>query len=182
MTSLDRLRTRTSVAAALLTGLLLAMAAPRALVADSPRLKTGQEFGEGITMHDPLPLKKVLKNPSRHTGKPILLEATVDQVCQKKGCWMTLVADQPIRVRFKDYGFFVPKKAGGHLAYVQGELSEVEVPEATARHYAEDAGEDPSTIVGPQKGLEFLATGVRLVGMHAGDSGPQTRPQTRSTR
>ena len=43
----------------------------------------------------------------------LVFEATIDEVCQMKGCWMTLESDQKVRVTFKDYGFFVPKDAGG---------------------------------------------------------------------
>ena len=45
-----------------------------------------------------------------------------------------------MRVTFKDYGFFVPKKSAGYIAIVQGEVRKEWVDVETLRHYAEDAG------------------------------------------
>src|SRR5690606_9007073 len=42
----------------------------------------------------------------------VKLRATIKETCQKKGCWMTLDMEngEEMYVRFKDYGFFVPKE------------------------------------------------------------------------
>jgi hypothetical protein len=41
-------------------------------------------------------------------------KGTVAEVCQAKGCWMKLKLEdgQEAMVKFKDYGFFMPKDAG----------------------------------------------------------------------
>ena len=139
-----------------------------ALLAAGPALAgvlpPGEDFGEGITSHQHVAFAQVMKMPERFVGKTIVVRAPVAQVCQKKGCWMILgEGPDPVRVLFEDYAFFMPKDAAGRVAYVQGVLSQVEVPEDVARHYAEDAGEDPDEIRGPQEGLEITATGVRLL-------------------
>ena len=39
------------------------------------------------------------------------LEGTIIETCAKKGCWMRVVSEaDTLMVRFKDYGFFVPKE------------------------------------------------------------------------
>lgn len=76
------------------------------------------------------------------------VKAVVLEVCQSKGCWMTLASPDgtPIRVTFKDYGFFVPKDIAGKSVIVNGIVSKSKLSEKTAKHYAEDAGQeyDPS--------------------------------------
>jgi hypothetical protein len=76
------------------------------------------------------------------------ITASVNEVCQAKGCWMTLdgVDGIPVRVTFKDYGFFVPKDIAGREVIVNGVVSKTTLSEKAAKHYAEDAGEeyDPS--------------------------------------
>ena len=49
------------------------------------------------------------------------MEANVEKVCTKKGCWMTLQgADKTFRVKFKDYQFFVPLSLIGKKVWVEG--------------------------------------------------------------
>ena len=61
-----------------------------------------------------------------------------------KGCWMNMsVSNDTILVRFKDYGFFVPKTGvEGNLAIVNGYLSVDTLSVAQLKHYAEDAGKN----------------------------------------
>jgi hypothetical protein len=76
------------------------------------------------------------------TPQPVKFEAEIAEVCQMKGCWMTLKDEtgQSVRVTFKDYGFFVPKDASGLKVIIEGVASVADLDEATAKHYAEDAG------------------------------------------
>ena len=91
-------------------------------------------------------------------------KAKVNEVCQAKGCWMTLALPngQETRVRFKDYGFFVPKDIAGQYVIIEGQgfLQELSVEEQ--QHYAEESpGDvDPSTITEAKTSYGFLAHGV----------------------
>jgi len=94
-------------------------------------------------------------------------EAEVAEVCQSKGCWMrvNLPNDQTVMVRFKDYGFFVPKDIRGKKVIVEGKAFISEVPEEERRHMAEDAGAADSVIAlirGSEIQNGFEATGVRI--------------------
>ena len=69
-----------------------------------------------------------------------------------------------ILVRFKDYGFFVPK-AGieGDKAIINGKMSIETLSVDLLRHYAEDAGkskDEIEKITKPEVSLTFLADGV----------------------
>lgn len=91
--------------------------------------------------------------------------ATVKEVCQAKGCWMTLQMEDSteVMVRFKDYGFFVPKNIAGQEVIVNGKAYVAETSVDELRHYAKDAGkseEEIESIIEPERTYAFLADGV----------------------
>lgn len=97
----------------------------------------------------------------------VKIKGEVVAACQVKGCWMTadLGNGQTMRIRFKDYAFFVPKDSGGKQFYAQGIASWDETSVAELQHYAEDAGKSKAEIAKikePKKELTFLAEGVIL--------------------
>ena len=67
---------------------------------------------------------------------------------------------EPMRVTFKDYGFFVPTDSGGKRVTIVGTFDRKVISEKQARHYAEDAGQDPSQIVGERTEYSIVATSV----------------------
>jgi hypothetical protein len=97
----------------------------------------------------------------------VKLKGEILEVCQMKGCWMTVDAgnDTKIRVTFKDYAFFVPKDAAGKNAVFEGEAKYETLDVATLKHYAEDAGksqEEIDAITEPETKLTFVASGVQI--------------------
>lgn len=93
-------------------------------------------------------------------SEPAKFSGRVAKVCRKKGCWMELEADGlSARVTMLDYGFFLPTDAHGD-AEVFGTLSKVDLDEATAAHYAKDAGVDVSEI--PRNEYRLVAHAVTL--------------------
>ena len=91
--------------------------------------------------------------------------AKVNEVCQAKGCWMTLNLEDgnEVMVKFKDYGFFVPKDIAGKEVIVNGKAFVNEVSVDEQRHYAEDTGktkEEIAQITEPKKTYSFEADGV----------------------
>lgn len=94
--------------------------------------------------------------------------AKVDEVCQAKGCWMRLDLgnDEQVMVKFKDYGFFMPKNIAGKEVIVNGKAYVTEVSVEEQRHYLEDAGkseEEIAAITEPKKTYSFEADGVLLI-------------------
>lgn len=93
--------------------------------------------------------------------------AKVNDVCQAKGCWMKLDLEDgnEVMVKFKDYGFFVPKDIAGKQVIVNGKAFVNVVSVDEQRHYAEDAGktkEEIAQITEPKKTYSFEADGVLL--------------------
>jgi hypothetical protein len=93
--------------------------------------------------------------------------ARVDEVCQMKGCWMKLNLEDgnQVMVRFKDYGFFMPKDIAGKEVIIEGKAFVKETSIEELRHYEEDAGKSAkeiALITAPKKTYAFEADGVLL--------------------
>ncbi len=113
-----------------------------------------------------LPVDQVIADAANWSGKPVTIKGTVKEVCQKKGCWHTIATADPavnVMVKDKEYKIFLPFDSAGKTAVVSGTFSVETLPLDEARHYAEDAGKDPSTITEPQKTFLMDADGIRFL-------------------
>ncbi len=133
-------------------------------------LETYKSFGEKIVSDNAIAAASMLKDyKTLKTGDTLdtKITAKVLDVCQAKGCWMILDLgnEQTARVKFKDYGFFMPKDITGKEVIVNGKAFVKEMPVDELRHYAEDAGkskEEIAAITEPEKTYSLLANGVLL--------------------
>ena len=121
----------------------------------------GQSFDIAGINNYKVEKESLLNNPQDNTK----LEGQILSTCPMKGCWMKMSVERDtILVRFKDYGFFVPKSgAEGKSAIINGKLSVDTLSVAQLRHYAEDAGksnDEVSKIIKPEITISFLADGV----------------------
>lgn len=128
-------------------------------------------YGAPIETDGAVSLARAIENASLYAEKPVTVQADIDAVCPKMGCWMTMTdGSEHVRVRFTASpncadGFFVPRNAAGHRAYARGTLEIGSISEELARHYAEDQGkpaEEITEITGPQPQVSMLATGVMI--------------------
>lgn len=127
----------------------------------------GVSYGAAIVQEGAIPVKElpaVLKD-NKYTGK---ITGKVVEVCQEKGCWMKIEKPDGDRmmVKFKDYGFFMPKNIEGKEVVLEGEAVEKEVSVKQLQHYAKDAGkseEEIKKIKEPKKELQFIAKGVLVL-------------------
>ena len=122
-------------------------------------------YGEKITSENLYTYTDLLKDVDETGVVGAKIEGEIIETCAKKGCWMTMKADNDtLMVRFKDYGFFVPKEgADGKHVIVNGEAFYDTLSVDLLRHYAEDAGkteEEIMTITEPEYVLAFTADGV----------------------
>lgn len=122
-------------------------------------------LGEKITEKGALLPAEFLKEMDGKIETETKVKAKINNVCQMKGCWMTLDMGhgEELMVRFKDYGFFVPKDAAGKTAIVKGRAYIDNISVETLRHYAEDAGkskEEINAITKPEQRISFVADGV----------------------
>lgn len=122
-------------------------------------------YGSGVGKKAAVPVAQLLAEPAKYNGKTLAVEGEINGVCQNKGCWMTMQdGDKEMRVRFKDYAFFVPKDCAGRTARIEGTFAVEMIPVEDARHYLEDAGktEEAAKITEPVEGFTFMASGVIL--------------------
>lgn len=137
-----------------------------ALVSTSAWAQSTQHFGEPINEENVLSPAELVNTVARQGTTEAKVTGEITKVCAVKGCWMTMDVDgQEMIVRFKDYGFFVPKDAAGKTAVIQGQAKIDTVDVATLRHYAEDAGKSKAAIeaiMEPEVQLSFEAEGVLL--------------------
>ena len=71
-----------------------------------------------------------------------------------------------LMVKFKDYGFFMPKNIVGKEVVLDGEATVKEVSVKQQKHYAEDAGKSKKEIdkiKEPKKEVQFVAKGVLVL-------------------
>ncbi|MCG9880872.1 MAG: DUF4920 domain-containing protein [Bacteroidia bacterium] len=128
---------------------------------------TASFYGEKITPDSAVSVAELANLMGDKAEMNIKITGEISDVCQKKGCWMEIKnpAGEPVRVTFKDYGFFMPKDASGRTAIMDG-IAKVEVTSiADLKEYAKDAGEDKAAIEAikePKKELVFEAKGVIL--------------------
>jgi hypothetical protein len=109
----------------------------------------------------PQRLAQIIAAGDEHAGQQVHATATVSQVCQRKGCFFVAQdGDAIARVTFVDYSFFVPTDAGGKDVTIVGTFNRKVLTEAQARHFAEDAGQDPAQIEGPREEYSIVATAV----------------------
>ena len=100
-----------------------------------------------------------------NSSSKVKIEGEILSSCPMKGCWMKIsVEKDTVLVRFKDYGFFVPKNGiEGKSTIINGKLSVDTLSIAQLQHYAEDAGkskEEIALISKPEITISFLADGV----------------------
>ena len=109
--------------------------------ADTP-FNADQSFGADMpTEGKAITLKAAIAQLDSDTEQLFKIEGQITEVCQVKGCWMILVdGDSYARVKFEDYGFFVPIETSMQRSLVYGVLTEQVLSGAQAEHFAKDAG------------------------------------------
>ena len=127
-------------------------------------------FGEEISKDNSISYEEMILKMANSDSLNTKVMGTVEGVCQAKGCWMNIVSDNPDQpsmfVKFKDYGFFMPKDIAGKRVIMDGYAFKEVTPVDELRHYAEDEGKSPAeiaAIVEPKEELKFLAKGVLLL-------------------
>lgn len=130
-----------------------------------------KEFGATFVSNEVLSYEQLLSQIAAADSLEVTVKGKVEAVCQAKGCWMNIRGEQAgteeMVVKFKDYGFFVPKDISGREVVMQGKAYREITPVDELRHLAEDAGksaEEVATITEPKVELKFMANGVRLLG------------------
>jgi len=129
---------------------------------------TYASYGDSITADGAISMDEFEKASANTDSLDTKVRAEIIESCSRKGCWMDVkMADgTPMKVRFEDYGFFVPTSGlEGKEVVMQGHAKKEVTDVAMLRHYAEDAGqseEEIAEITEPETNWNFTATGVLI--------------------
>jgi len=110
--------------------------------------------------------KKLKKDNKKVEG--IAVKGKVTDVCEKKGCWLTIQTEDNSQffVKMKDYAFFVPTALKGKNVVLEGTAERKVTSIDEQKHYAEDAKKPQAeidAITTPKEEIRFVANGIKVV-------------------
>ena len=124
-------------------------------------------FGDStMTAADAVPSTELLAYMDGRDSIEAKVAGEVAEVCQKKGCWMSVELDngESMHVSY-NYEFLLPMNCAGKEMVMQGTAFYDTIPVSHLKHLAEDAGKSEAEIAEitePKPTLSFLATGVMI--------------------
>jgi len=124
-------------------------------------------LGAAFNAKNAIPAAELPRLLGTQDSVAVKVTGQVQQVCQAKGCWMDvkLADNSAMKVRFKDYGFFVPKDLAGKTVTINGMAYNKTLSVAEQQHYAQDAGKSDAEVKAisqPQRSITFVASGVEI--------------------
>lgn len=131
-------------------------------------LLAGEEIirrGAALSDQKAVALADVVANPKSYEKDAVIVEGTIQSACTNKGCWMQMTADKvtrPVRVTFKDYGFFVPKDSKGMQAKAEGVTRVKTLSKEDADHLEAEGVKLTRNADGTATEVSFIASGVEL--------------------
>lgn len=134
--------------------------------ASSAEMQEMHYYGDTITADGAISPAEFLAQIAGTDTLKTKVEASINETCKMKGCWMTLDMEngEQMRVSFKDYAFFVPKDGvQGKKAIIEGFAYTDTISVDHLKHLAEDGGKSPEEIAAitePEVGVNFEAHGV----------------------
>ncbi len=140
---------------------LLAIGGPIDLSAQGDVITRGAALGQSPVVD----LAEALAAVDAYADQTVIVEGSVNRVCQMKGCWMELVPeshDRGIRVTFKDYAFFVPTDSTGYEARLEGMFETNLFSEEDADHLIAEGVDLTRNPDGTATEVSFVAQGVEL--------------------
>lgn len=132
----------------------------------------GDTYGAGVSSRaeknaiSPKKLyQQLLKNAKLEN---VAVKGKVIDVCDKKGCWLTVQTDNDEKffVKMKDYDFFVPTALRGKNIILEGNAENKVTSVNELKHYAEDAKKTQAeidAITQPKEEIRFIASGIKVV-------------------
>lgn len=137
---------------------------------NSTKEATYVSFGKKINQDNAISNQEMAKkfdNLKQGDTIEVKFISKIDNVCQKKGCWIKvpLLNGKQSFVKFKDYAFFMPFNSAGSKVILNGKAFKKEISVKSLQHYAKDAGksdDEIAKITEPKVTYSFLADGVLL--------------------
>lgn len=103
-----------------------------------------KKYGDDLTLTKKTTVAAILETPAEYEGKKVLVEGTIVDVCEMRGCWIDIAAGEnyeKIRVKVEDGVIVFPMEAKGKKAVVEGEVYAVTPAHECSGDCAEKAKE-----------------------------------------
>lgn len=139
---------------------------------NTAKMSSAEFLGEAFAVSNVITYDQLLATiQTKKEMNNIVVEGKVGAVCQAKGCFMNMVSDnsddaKQMFVKFKDYGFFMPKDLTDGRVVMKGNAFVEETSVEDLRHYAKDEGKSDAEIMAitePMMELKFMASGVKIL-------------------
>ena len=82
-----------------------------------------EAFGDPITLTEVTPVSAILDAPEEFLGERVLVEGTVVEVCEMRGCWMDIASDreyEKIQIKVDDGVIVFPPEIVGETVIAEG--------------------------------------------------------------
>lgn len=141
---------------------------PNTELQSTENLKANAVYGDSVLNDNYIEVVAVTTAMKGEKKRDMKVRGTVAEVCQEKGCWMTMTManGEEMRITFKDYKFFVPKDLAGKEVIVDGYAYVDTTSVKQLQHYAKDGGKSEAeiaAIVSPKPEISFEAKGVAVL-------------------
>ncbi len=128
-----------------------------------------KNYGKKVTLKETTKISDILANPEKFADQKVLVEGTVVDVCQKRGCWIKLSSDkefETIRFKVEDGVIVFPMSAKGKTAKAEGVVSvktyskEDLIKQGEMHAKEEGTTFDPATVKGPKTVVQINGEGA----------------------
>lgn len=129
-------------------------------------------FGTAVNDSNVTAVSTILATPDEYVGKQVTIKGVVTNVCEKRGCWMTVQSDQRFQelfIKVRDGDMVFPLSARGSEAIVTGKLTAVPLSLEQSRDYlAEEAKKqgktfDVASVTAPVNFYQLAPSGVKIL-------------------
>jgi len=126
-------------------------------------------YGKKLSDKPPVKISELIEHPDDYLGKVVKVEGIVTEVCEMRGCWMSIAGDkefETLRFKVEDGVIVIPLTARGKKAVAEGTFTKVELTKEQAlehaKHMAEEQGRefDPSSVTGPTVTYQLQGIGA----------------------
>jgi hypothetical protein len=121
--------------------------------------------GAAVPARTPVAAAEVARTPTRWGSDTIVIEGTIEKVCQEMGCWLALTTASGlpgVRITTHAQNFFVPFSSAGMRARAVGVVRVRLLTKEQADHMAEEGLDLPRKPDGTAEEIQFGATGIEL--------------------
>ncbi|MCH1920724.1 DUF4920 domain-containing protein [Shewanella sp. A3A] len=129
-------------------------------------------FGTAVNDSSVTAVSTILATPDAYVGKQVTIKGVVTNVCEKRGCWMTVKSDQRFQelfIKVRDGDMVFPMSARGSEAIVTGKLTAIPLSLEQSRDYLADEAKkqgkafDVASVTEPVNFYQLAPSGVKIL-------------------